>query len=305
MRDLTECLKLNKIDLEGGRYWSRVEIPETKVKLATNLRVLQGRRSSIDDAQSIIATGVGLLLDMMLNGTERDLSIYLPTVTWLQQRRRTFYGWPSGPATFWALKALMTFEKADKFIFHHSIRADATLLAADKRYRLNFNGSNWYDVQGFKHAENVYGTLRVYGEGTGMFLIELQTIVFVEFEHQIRRSRNRILLDADEIRYYGRNYSSIDITICAQWYRPDLVPLTGQADIEIGIPSGYYVLKEMLNDFTSKHPLIQDNDFSTSTQKATYYLDYVTINMILPLKIINYVYIKYLFKSSCLQREHV
>lgn len=261
--------------IESGRYWSRIKIPQPKIEPTANLRVLIGRKSTMDDAQSIIATGVGLLLDMMLNGTERDLSIYLPTVAWLQQRRSTFFGWPSGPATFWALKALMTFEKADKFISHRSIQADASLLAAAKKYQFAFNGTNWYNAQGFKYVENVYGNLRIYGEGTGMFLVEMQTIVFVEFDHQIKRSKNRILLDAEEVRYYGRNFSSIDITVCAQWFRPDLVPVSGQADIEIGIPSGYYVLKEMLNDYTSKHPLIQDNDFSTSTQRAIYYLDYV------------------------------
>ncbi|CAD5122913.1 DgyrCDS11313 [Dimorphilus gyrociliatus] len=266
---------MNMTRIKGGRYWSRVEIPQVQTEFTESIPALLGRRSSIDDAQSIIATGVGLLLDIATNGTERDLSIYTPTVSWLQSRRRTFYGWTSGPATFWALKGLMTYEKADKFVSHHYIKADITLLAGERKFRMNFNGSNWYNVQGFKFTEKVYGNVRVFAEGTGMFLIELQTMAFVEFEDQIKRSRNRVLLEADQIRYYGRNYSSIDITVCAQWFRPDLTPITGQADIEIGIPSGYYVLKEMLNNFTNSHPLIQDNDFSTSTQKATYYLDYL------------------------------
>lgn len=209
-------------------------------------------------------------------GTERDLSKYIPMVQWLQAMRTTFYGWSSPLASFWALKALTTYEKADKFVFIHNVETRISRTNKGDEQIFRKNSTNWYDMVLMEINKDVWGTIRTVATGSGIVLLQLEATVNVEFQSQIRQSPNRTFeLYEPEIVYHGRNFSVMDLTVCARWLRTDLSPTSGQADIEIEIPSGYYVLKEMLNNQTAENPLIQDNGFDTSTQIAVYEMDYV------------------------------
>ncbi|CAD5112021.1 DgyrCDS1271 [Dimorphilus gyrociliatus] len=261
---------------DNGKYWSRVPIKAASIKLENQVPVLLPKIPQAEETQAIVATSIGLILEMMRFGTERDLSIYIPIVNWLQTMRTTFYGWSSPIASYWALQALIAYEKADKFVAIHNIFTQITQTSTDNVFDFYLNKTNWYDLQAFEINDKVWGTIRTGATGSGIILLQQEATVTVEYQDQIRQSLNRTFeLDVDSVSFYGRNYSILEVTVCAKWLRTDLSPTSGQADIEIQIPSGYYVLKEMLNNFTNSNPLVQDNGFDTSTQVAVYELDYI------------------------------
>jgi hypothetical protein len=53
-------------------------------------------------------------------------------------------------------------------------------------------------------------------------------------------------MEVTELRFWGRNASSMEMTVCGSWARTDLQPESGMTFVEIVIPTGYMVTRDTI-----------------------------------------------------------
>ena len=73
-------------------------------------------------------------------------------------------------------------------------------------------------------------------------------------------------IEVAQLKYWGRNASSLEMTVCTRWLRPDQAPESGMTFAEIEVPTGYMVTRDTIEKlYTSGIPGFKRAQFNVQS----------------------------------------
>jgi hypothetical protein len=124
----------------------------------------------------------------------------------------------------------------------------------------------------------------------------MSSTVNVEYPHQLRQPHTRAFdLEIEDLVFKGRNSSHMEMNICVRyvslilyvlpestlifrWTATHISPNSGDAILEVDIPTGFFVQKNMLRKY-QRVGRIDSQRSRFSKQKVILYFDYVSLFM--------------------------
>ncbi|KAI0217799.1 Alpha-2-macroglobulin-P [Lamellibrachia satsuma] len=255
-------------------YWSAKPIPENPTRIHNTVPFVYPRLIYPTEARAIEATSYALIVYLRNNlFTESK-----PIMKWLQTMRNYISGFSATRDSLVALQALSEYGERDtnRAIYDMRVKLESTATSSWKR-TINLNKDNWMTTQRVK-VPRVFGQVRAQVGGTGSAIMQMQTKVNVEWpEMQDPKPNGSAFYDAtiDNLRLHGRNFSIMEMDVCASWSRKDISMTTGLTVLEVELPTGYVIMNDDLRLY------VQSGDVPTLrrafyySKKVVFYLDYV------------------------------
>ncbi|ELT90449.1 hypothetical protein CAPTEDRAFT_197470 [Capitella teleta] len=124
-------------------------------------------------------------------------------------------------------------------------------------------------------APEAWGAVTCDVQGTGIALYQMSSTVNVEYPHQLRQPHTRAFdLEIEDLVFKGRNSSHMEMNICVRWTATHISPNSGDAILEVDIPTGFFVQKNMLRKY-QRVGRIDSQRSRFSKQKVILYFDYL------------------------------
>ncbi|KAI0207911.1 Complement C3 [Lamellibrachia satsuma] len=193
-----------------------------------------------------------------VEGTAYALMVYLhnnyqteamPIMKWLQTQRNFEAGFDGTQDTLRATQALVevAIRDTNKDLYNMVVTLEATAAPAWKQ-TVRLTRGNFATRHAIK-VPKAWGSVRAKVQGSGLALLQMSTKVNVEHPEQIEQPPERSFdLEVDNLLFWGRNGSHMEMNICIRWVRTDIAPNSGAAVLEVDIPTGYHVKWAVLQD---------------------------------------------------------
>lgn len=265
----------------GLKYWSPEIVPQNTVNTLNNRNIIYPRARGKFDSKNVQTTAYGLLTQIQRQAPhQRDI------VEWLNTQRLTSGGWASTQDTIVALQALIEYSIGYD---HRSVTDIKIIIEApalrdgNRENKIAITEANLSQPQTL-NMSNAFGMFQIRSEGSGTALLSLEIQYNVDWPHlQIKPALKAFDLDVRP-SYSGRNSSNMHMDICTRWTLLSESPRSGQAVLEVPIPTGYMigqnVLDKIINTTSSSTLLYPRNlrEARLSERKINFYFDYVSIS---------------------------
>ncbi|KAK6185943.1 hypothetical protein SNE40_008070 [Patella caerulea] len=259
-------------------YFADQEVPVNPSQIINTVRFLLNRQELMNDGYAVQSTAYALMahIDNNENKLDRD-----SMMRWLQTMRNSIGGFASTQDTLVAMEALFKFTQVDpnRNVFELMVQLESTATA---NWKVNkFISKRNYTRLQSAYIPDVWGAMRILTQGTGRALMQLTTTVNVEYPWLLKPTQDEIKffdLMVDELKYHGRNFSIMEMSICASWVYTERSLTSGLAVIEVDIPTGYVVMNDTLRDYVQSGivPNLKRAEFYN--RKVVYYFDYLDVS---------------------------
>ena len=235
-----------------GVYWSNKEIPQINIRFISKNARTDWKPESSHEAYAVAATAYAMLT--YINRAEHENKLEI--MTWLQTQRNHLGGMSSTYDTLLAHKALVLYaistgDTIQSYDMNFNFSSSSSV-EADTNY-LSINNTNIISLQQYD-IQNAWGVLTMDSQGTGYALVQLRLMYNVEYPDQMREVPNKAFDLKLSTHLYGRNFSSIDYSVCINW-KPTPSANTnksGFAQFELQIPTGYRVEERLLKTYVGQ-----------------------------------------------------
>jgi CD109 antigen len=246
-----QLLSKYKYKNDYGIYWSNWEIPKMKIYWPSKNPRQNWKPESNHEGYAVATTSYVLLTLIM----RADQSINYEIMTWLQTQRNYLAGMSSTYDTLLAHKALVLYaiSTGDTIQnYNMNINFSSSSSNDEKNEYFVLNNNNIIKHHKFDIA-NVWGNIRVDGQGTGYALIQMRVSYNVEYPWQIRKAPYEAFNLTLSTHLYGRNFSHIDYNVCINWLPQNALILnsekSGHSQFQIYIPTGYRIEDRLLKTY--------------------------------------------------------
>ncbi|XP_050294787.1 CD109 antigen [Anthonomus grandis grandis] len=256
---------------EGGlMYFARKRIPQPPFKLENQRPFLLPRLPYEYDSENIEATAYALMVYV-----ERQELWVDNIVRWLNTQRLTESGWASTSDTANAMKALIEYTSAQRIrdISSLTVKIEATSLPG-KSQILYVNDKNRANLQ-YMDIPNAWGTVKVEARGTGYAILQMH----VQYNVDIEKFQTQPPVKAFDLitkqHPYGRNQSHITYISCQRWSNLNESDRSGQAVLDVTIPTGYIVQQQDLDAYVMSRRIRNLQRAKYQERKVLFYFDYL------------------------------
>ncbi|KAI0235992.1 hypothetical protein LSAT2_013430 [Lamellibrachia satsuma] len=126
-----------------------------------------------------------------------------------------------------------------------------------------------------RHSSQGHGGMQATPPRQGTKCLRLSTKYNVEYIDMLRKPfRKAFDLQVENLNFWGRNASHMEMTVCARWVRTDIAPTSGAAVLEVDIPTGYHTQKQLLRRHQWTGPIYSLRSRFTK-QKVVLYFEYL------------------------------
>ncbi|XP_038211501.1 CD109 antigen [Zerene cesonia] len=255
---------------EGGLiYWGQEPVPPPPYKMENQKPFLLPRLPYKYDSNNIATTAYALLACMDHQDNNE------PIVMWLNSQRLKEGGWASTQDTYIALRALIEYTNRKRLrdVSALSVSVEAVALNGSAR-ALRVDNHNLAVMQSIEIPE-AWGTVKVTARGAGYALLQMAVRYNVDAPRFQTPPPARAFALRTRAHYHGRNQSHIDYQTCASWTLLSESPRSGQAVLEVGVPTGYLAQQQRLDAYVlaRRVPRLQRAKYTPT--KLIFYFDFL------------------------------
>lgn len=224
-------------------YWAAEDIPDNPIERINNVEFLYERQFHPNVGSAVSATSYALLCYLAHNDMENSV----PIMKFITSQRNHLMGWSSTSDTLLALESLTEFSyrQTNRAFYNLQLRFECTSNTTWS-HTVQLDRTNFANLYSFGIMPT-FGEVKTRATGTGYAQLGLDHYVHYEKPYQVQSvgpPYPSFDLEIDQQRFWGRNYSHLEMTICFRWTRPDISPESGMANVIVGIPTGYIISRD-------------------------------------------------------------
>lgn len=226
-------------------YWAAVPIAPNPSERINNVEFQYERQYHPNVGNAVMATSYALLCYLAHN----DVNNAVPIMKWIGSQHYRVFGWSSTQDTLLALEAMTEFSYRQTNRDFYNLQLEFVCSSnASWTHRVNLNRTNFANVFKFK-VQPAFGQVKTRATGTGYAFIGMDTSVHLEKPYQVEAigppyASFDIVVESQ--RFWGRNASHMELSICFKWLRTDLSPVSGMAVVIVDIPTGYIISRDTI-----------------------------------------------------------
>jgi len=257
-------------------YWAAVPIAPNPSERINNVEFQYERQYHPNVGNAVMATSYAMLCYLAHN----DVQNAVPIMKWIGSQHYRLFGWSSTQDTILALEAMTEFSYRQTNRDFYSLQLEFVCSSnASWTHMVKLNKTNFADLYSFE-VDPAFGQIKTRATGTGYAFIGMDTSVNLEKPYQVEAigppfpSFDLVL---DSQRFWGRNASHMEMSVCFKWLRTDLAPVSGMAVVVIDIPTGYIISRDTIEwMYTAGFPGMKRTQFYE--QQLVTFFEYVPPN---------------------------
>jgi hypothetical protein len=226
-------------------YWAAQDIPDNPSERINNVEFQYERQFHPNVGNAVMGTSYALLCYLAKN----DLATAVPIMKFIASQHNHLMGWSSTQDTLLALEALTAFSyRQTNRAFYNLQLTFACSSNNTWTETVSLDKTNFASLYTFPITP-AFGQIKTRATGTGYAFLALDHWVHYEKPYQVQAvgpPYPSFDLDIDQQRFWGRNFSHMEMSICFRWKRLDLAPVSGMANVIVEIPTGFIVSRDTI-----------------------------------------------------------
>jgi len=226
-------------------YWAAQPIPDNPSERINNVEFQYERQFHPNVGNGVMATSYALMCYLARN----DLKTAVPIMKFIVSQHNRIMGWSSTQDTLLALESLKKFSFSQTNRAFYNLQLTFVTSSNDTwTHTVNLDKTNFASLYSFD-VSPAFGQIKTRATGTGYAFMGLDHWVHYEKPYQVQNvgpPYQSFDLDIDYQRFWGRNFSHMEMGICFKWKRLDLAPVSGMANVIVEIPTGYIVSRDTI-----------------------------------------------------------
>nr|UCK81480.1 macroglobulin-complement related protein-like 2 [Arenicola marina] len=226
--------------VDSHPYWCTWELESNPYDIVDNKYMLLSRPDFPNLSNAVMATSYAMLLYLDHGMFEESR----PIMKWIVNSHQSDLCFASDLDTLLGVRALTEYAKRETNHQFYNMAIDIKATSSPDWHETARINASSFPLYYSYNVPQAWGEVVTYGQGTGFAFLSMGSTYYVEKPWQVYQPTHGIdsfVMTIDDVRFYGRNASMLDIKSCATWSQPNYGNTSGMVRYMVEMPTGFIV----------------------------------------------------------------